>query len=62
MRGLSASLALSLFLAAPSMAAEAEASRRAALELYSLRLIQTGMKLQAYPEEAVRRELEGGTA
>jgi TonB family protein len=44
---------------APLWAAEAEEARDAAMQIYSLRLVQTGAKLEAYPEEAVRDGLEG---
>jgi protein TonB len=59
MRGLIAALLACIALAMPARAAGQEEARQAALQLYSLRLIQTGAKLKAYPEEAVRQDLTG---
>ena len=57
MRG--AALVLVLVLACllpPAAAAEPD---RSALELYGIRLLQTGSRLRSYPEEAFREKLSG---
>ena len=57
MRGPLLILALAgALLCSPAGSAEPD---RSALELYGLRLLQTGSRLRSYPQEAVRDQLSG---
>ncbi|MCC6474145.1 MAG: energy transducer TonB [Burkholderiales bacterium] len=46
----------------PARIQEVVAERVAALQLYQLKLVQTGMSLRRYPEEALREGLHGTAA
>ena len=54
--GIAALLVACLLQTSPAAGAEPDAS---ALELYGIRLIQTGSRLRNYPEEAFREKLSG---